>query len=200
MDGNSTIQEYRGIENLVYARVTKDTAEAYETGEVKELAGVATLSKTTESNRETHYYSNRPAIVIDAAGSDELSIEASALPLEVVADVTGQFYENGILIEGEREPVYIAVGYRTFKTDGTEVVVWRYKCMASVPDEEHITKDDGTDANGQTLVLTSIATEHVFEYGARAAKSMVIDTSLEAVNVTDFFAKVTTPDSKVSAV
>ena len=48
------IYEYRGVEGLVYAEVTADTAENYTTGTVKDLAGVATISKSTASTNEAY--------------------------------------------------------------------------------------------------------------------------------------------------
>ena len=63
--------KHRGVEGLVYARVTKDDAEAYETGEVKPLAPVARIGKTVETSSNTEYYDNIPMFVINAEGPDE---------------------------------------------------------------------------------------------------------------------------------
>ena len=117
------IVEYRGIEGLVYAEVKTDTTDTqgYTTGTVKELAGVAELTKSTESSSEAHYYDNMPSVVIESTGSDEVTVSVSAIPLDVLADITGQYYDadTGMLVEGARESKYFAIGYKTKKTDGT---------------------------------------------------------------------------------
>mgnify|MGYP003375439771 CR=1 FL=1 len=201
----STITEYRGVEGLVYAEVTKDDNASepdggYVTGEVKPLAGVGEISRTTESSSEPHYYDNLPAIVIDSTGSDEVTCTVSAIPLDVLAEVTGQYYdkETGMMVEGERTSKYFALGYRTQKTDGSEVLVWRLKGTFSIPDNTHATKDDGTEANGQEITYTGIATTHKFTKTGKSAKAINVDTSLDLVDTAEFFKTVQTPD-KVTA-
>jgi phi13 family phage major tail protein len=99
------IYEYRGVDGLVYAPVTEDSSDTFSTGTVKDLAGVAEISKSTESNNEPHYYDNIPAIVVASTGSDEITITASAIPLDVLADITGQYYDTdtGMFVEKERD-------------------------------------------------------------------------------------------------
>ena len=196
-----SIQEWRGIRGLVAAEVTKDdneTTGGYVTGTPFAVAGVAELSRTTETSSEPHYYDNVPAVVIDSTGSDEVTISCSAVPFDVLAKITGQYYdeEKGMFVEGEREAKYFAIGYITKKTDGTEVFVWRLKGKFNIPDSTHATEDDGTDANGQELTFTGINTNHKFTQTSKTAKAVNVDTSVntEATEST-FFTKVQTPDT-----
>lgn len=198
------IVEYRGVEGLVYAEVLTDDNEStgggYTTGTVKPLAGVAEVSKTTESSSESHYYDNIPAVVIQAEGSDTLTFSVSAIPLEVLADLTSKQYDTttGALIDNLGTPKYFAVGYQTKKTNGDVMYVWRYKGKFGIPDETNTTENDGTDANGQSLVYTGIATTHKFTKGGRA-KGLVVDVAAGKADVEDFFATVTTPDTLTAA-
>lgn len=195
------IQEYRGIRGLVAAEVTKDDNEAeggYVTGTPFAIAGVAELSRTTETSSEPHYYDNQPAVVIDSTGSDEVTISCSAIPFDVLAKITGQTYDQqlGAFIEGERASKYFAIGYITEKTDGTEIFVWRLKGKFNVPDSTHTTKNDGTDANGQEITFTGINTSHKFTKNGKTAKAINVDTSVnKTVNEATFFGTVQTPDT-----
>ena len=175
-----TYFEYRGVSNAVYAEITADTAENFTTGAVKDLTGVSEIGKTTDSANETHYYDNLPAIVIDSVGSDEITINTSGIPLDVLADITGQYYDQttGMLVEQESTPKYFAFGYITDKTDGTKVLVWRLKGKFSIPGTTSATKDDGTDANGQELTYTGISTVHKFTKTGKPARAINIDTSV----------------------
>ena len=191
------IFEYRGVEGLVYAEVTADDDENYTTGTVKQLAGVAEIGRTTETSSEPHYYDNVPAVVVSSTGSDEVTCTVSAIPLEVLAEITGQQYDSnlGVLIEGERETKYFALGYKAKKTNGKEVYVWRYKGQFSIPDSTHATEDDGTDANGQEITYTGISTTHKFTNTGKRAKAMNVDLEADKANVSTFFDAVTTPDT-----
>lgn len=196
-------QEYRGIRGLVAAEVLTDTLEKFECDTPFPLAGVAELTRTTESSSESHYYDNVPAVVIDSTGADEVSITASAIPFEALAKVTGQVYDaaKGMFVEGERQAKYFAIGYITEKTDGTEVFVWRLKGKFNIPDSTHATKDDGAEANGQELVFTGINTAHKFTaLGGKTAKAVNVDTSVNTgVKEDTFFAEVQTPDTVTAA-
>ena len=201
MDKKS-VQEWRGIRGLVAAEVTTDSLESYEAGTPFAVAGVAELSRTTEASSEAHYYDNTPAVVIDSTGSDEVTISASAIPFDVLAKLTGQLYDEatGMFVEGERESKYFAIGYITKKTDGTEVFVWRLKGKFNIPDSTHTTEDDGSEASGQELVFTGINTTHKFTKDNKTAKAVNVDTSVNPLEETAFFASVQTPDTVKASV
>ena len=194
--------EYRGVSNAVYAEVLVDTSETFSTGTVKDFTGVSEIGKTTDSSNETHYYDNLPAIIIDSVGSDEISVNASGIPFDVLAEITGQYYDaaNGLLVEQEGTPKYFAFGYITDKTDGTKVLVWRLKGKFSIPGVTAATKDDGTDANGQELTYTGISTTHKFTANNKPARAVNIDTSVnQTMSESAFFASVQTPDTIATA-
>lgn len=194
------ILEYRGVEGLVAAEVTKDDNESdggYVTGEVFSIAGVAEISRVTEASNEAHYYDNMPAIIVSNTAADTVTISASAIPLDIYAKITGQKYDTtkGAMIEGPRENKYFALGYKTKKTNGDEVYVWRYKGTFNIPDQTNATENDGTDANGQELVYTGIQTTHKFTATGKGAKAMNVDVALDKADVSTFFDTVTTPDT-----
>lgn len=192
------IMEYRGIRGLVGAEITTDSTETFECGTPFPIVGVAELSRTTETTNESHFYDNVPAIVIESTGADEVTITVSAIPFDVLAQITGQTYdaEKGMFVEGERQSKYFAIGYITEKTDGTEIFVWRLKGKFNIPDSTHATKDNGAEANGQELVFTGINTTHKFTaIGNKTAKAVNVDTKVNPVKEADFFATVQTPDT-----
>ena len=196
------IVEYRGVEGLVAAEVTTDdnsteTGHGYVTGNVFAIAGVAEISKTTDSSNEAHYYDNIPAVVVTNVAADTITISASAIPLDVLAEITGQHYDTatGSLIEGPRDVKYFALGYKTRKTNGDEVYVWRYKGTFNIPDQTNTTENDSTDANGQEIVYTGISTTHKFTKTGKGAKAINVDVGKDLADVDEFFDAVTTPDT-----
>lgn len=202
--------KWRGVDNLVYARVTKDDndeAGGYTTGEVKMLAPVARIGKTVESSSNTEFYDNAPMFVINSEGADEIELEVTALPLEILAELIGKSYNNdvGAMIDGEREERYFAIGYRTKGTDGKYHYIWRLKGVFAIPDEENVTEDNGTDTTGTTLTFTGIHTVHKFSKGKYdsetsswskgTAKGVVVDERKGLADVSAFFDDVVTPDT-----
>ena len=189
--------EYRGIRDVVAAEVVTDTTEKFECGTPFSVAWASELSRETENASEAHYYDNVPAIVIDSTGADTVTVATSAIPLDVMAKLTGQFYDEqtGMFIEGEREAKYYALGYITEDTSGEEVYVWRLKGKFGIPSETHATKNDGTDANGQELTYTGVNTTHRFTKRGKSERAINVLKSKCTITETEFFAKVQTPDT-----
>lgn len=191
------VVEYRGISGLVAAPLTTDTEETLSYGDVFDVAGIAELSKTTETSTAAHYYDNAPAVVISGNGADETKCTVSAIPDDVVAKLTGQQYIEalGALAEGNPTFPYLAFGYITKDTDGSERWVWRYKNKCSIPEETHKTEDDGTDAEGQEFTLTGVNTNHKFTETGKSAKALVYDPSKNLITKANFFGSVQTLDT-----
>ena len=194
------IVEYRGVTDLVIAEVLTDNnkeGEGYTTGEVIELAGVGEISKTTSNSSESKYYNNMAAIVINSTGADEIKCSVSVIPQDKLALITGQDYDEdtGTLIEGERKVKYFALGYKTKKTNGDEIYVWRHKGTFNIPDNTHATENDGTDSNGQEVTYTGISTTHKFTKTGKVAKAINVDVAKDRADVSTFFDTVTTIDT-----
>lgn len=192
------IFEYRGVRGLVAAEILEDSKENYTTGEVFEIAGVSQIEKSTDSQEESHYYDNIAAIVISSTGADTITIDASAIPLDVLAKITGQTYDaaKGMFVEHERMNKYFAIGYITKTTDNVEIFVVRNKGKFGLPGETNVTEDDGTTANGQQIVFTGVSTTHKFAaIGNLPCKSTVVDTSVNPIDEDTFFATIQTPDT-----
>ena len=192
------IYEDRGVSGLVAAPVTEDSTGNYTTGTVIELAGVSEIGRETESTNEAHYYDNVAAVVISSTGADTITVNTSAIPLDVLAQITGQTYDSskGLFVEHERTPGYWALGYKTKTTEGVEMFVWRLKGTFNMPGQTNSTENDGTDANGQEITFTGVSTIHKFaEIGNKPAKAITVDTSVNAVDEAVFFGTVQTPDS-----
>lgn len=214
--GNSLeIQEYRGIRNLVAALLQSDRTITTEGGvqsiltygAVFHIAGVAELSISSESSSAAHYYNNFAAITIDAGGADTVSCTCSAIPLDVLSVLTGQQYdeETHMLIgstSSAKKP-YFAIGYITEDTDGNEIYVWRNKVkINAVPESTHATKDDGTDANGQTLEFTGIDTTIRDSFTGKHFASTLYQATKDGGRITEeeFFSQVMTPGKVRSAI
>ena len=199
----SYVEEFRGVDHLVYAEVlTDDSISGYTTGAVKVLAPVAEIAKTVETASETHYYDNHPAIVIEGEGADTITLTIPVLDLATLADIVGKEYNatKGAYYDGIIQPKYFALGYRLRLTDGTYRYVWRYKGRFGIMDETSQTENAGTDTNNQTLTYTGIFTAYEFSTPTgtqKNQKALVVDERDNKADLSSFFSQVTTCDTLV---
>lgn len=192
----STVFEYRGIDKVYYAKLLTDTEEGITYDTPKFLCPVAELGKETETSSEAHYYDNKSLISITCEGADTVTLTTSVIPLAVLADLTGRYFDEsiGAMSENAGNAPDIALLYRTKGTDGYYRYVVRYKCKASIPSETIHTEDDSTDSNGQELELTGINTIHDFTKGG-SAKALVVDTRYGNPDLSDFYTQVKNIDT-----
>ena len=156
--------EFRGVEDLFYAEVMEDSENQFSTGTPKRLSYTATISKEVESSSETHYYDNKGMIVINAKGAETFTLTVAPPRLETLAEITGQAFDSasGMMMEGEVEPKYFAIGYRTKGTDGNWRYCWKYKGQFAIPSEEVNTESDSIDTTNTELTFTAISTIYKF--------------------------------------
>lgn len=188
--------EFRGVDNLYVARVTKDDSTGYTCETPVKLAPVAEIGKSTESSSEAHYYDNKALIVINSEGADTITITVAPPELEMLAKITGRTFDDttGMMVDNVRENSYFAIMYRTKGTDGKYRYVSRLKGQFGIPDETAATENDGTDANNTQITFTGIYTEYEFTKGG-SAKGIVVDTRYALADVSSFFDQVQTPDT-----
>lgn len=203
--------EFRGVDNLYFAKVLQDDENGFVCATPKKLAPVAEVGKTTESSSEAHYYDNKAMIVINSEGADTITITVAPPDLEIMAELTGRSFDpvTGMLVDNVRENDYYALMYRTKGTDGKYRYVSRLKGQFGIPDETSATENDGTDTNNIQLTYTGIYTEHEFTKGRynpsnstwskAAVKGVVVDSRYELANLANFFAAVQTPDTVSAA-
>jgi len=190
------MRQFKGISDVYIAEVTSDDGTTYTTGTPQRLAYVARVSKEVSSDSATLYYDNKAMAVVNSEGSDEITIEGSALELETLALITGKVYdaETGMFIDSERTVKNFALGYKEKMLDGSYRFNWRLKGTFAIPATEANTESDGTDSNGQTVNYTGIFTETKFtKAGNNGAKGVVV--SSETAVTDGWFEEVKTPDT-----
>lgn len=200
---NKKVVEFRGCDSLVIAPIIADDRDNdYTVGAVQVLAPVAEVSKTVESSSETHYYDNTGMLIVQGVGSDTITLTVPALPLDVLAFITGKNIDEatGAFIDGPAVERYFAVGYRLRLTDGTYRYVWRLKGTFAIPDETSETENAGTDTNNQQLTFTGVDTITEFANGGGSgikgrARGVVVDERDGKCDCTTFFSTVQTPDT-----
>lgn len=144
-----------GLNNLVYAVLTKDDATGVAYGPVKPLADIASLDINPTVNSNSYYANDGVSEIATALGETGLSLEVKSVPLAVRAELLGHSYANGQLeISGSDTPPYVAVGFKSLQSDGTYYYVWAYKGKFKVQAQSFKTKAENIEFSGVKLEAT----------------------------------------------
>ena len=205
MAGEQKIFEFRGIDNLYVAKVTKDDSEGYTCDTPVRLSYVAEVAKSTDSASEAHYYDNKAMIVVNSESADKITLTIAPPALEMLSKIIGKSFdaELGMMVDSERNNDYFAIMYRTKGTDGQYRYVSRLKGTFNIPEDDNQTENDGTDTTNTSIEFTGIYTEHEFTKGKYngtawekgSAKGIVVDTRYGLADVSKFFDEIQTPDT-----
>ncbi|MEC5258484.1 MULTISPECIES: major tail protein [Bacillus] len=135
-----------GLENLVYAKLVKDEKGDIQYGEVKDFAPVISAKVDTSSENGTLYANNGPIIAKTQIGETKVSLGVSEIPMDVLADITGQQLVKGVIaFKQDAVPPYVALGFTGTKEDGTKRMVWLTKGRFGLPTEDRKTAEDKID-------------------------------------------------------
>jgi phi13 family phage major tail protein len=132
-----------GLRDLYYAILTKDdsTGVAYQTP-VK-IAGAINAKISPKSDTQTLYADDGPSESVTTLGEIEVEFEAKDIPLPVQAALLGHTMSNGILIKNANDTApYVAIGFRSQKSNGKYRYVWLFKGRFETPEQEYKTKED----------------------------------------------------------
>ena len=205
MAGEQKIFEYRGIDNLYVAKITKDDSEGYTCDTPVRLSYVAEVAKSTDSASEAHYYDSKAMIVVNSESADKITLTVAPPELKMLSKIIGKSFdaELGMMVDSERNNDYFAIMYRTKGTDGQYRYVSRLKGTFNIPEEDSQTENDGTDTTNTSIEFTGIYTEHEFTKGKYngtgwekgSAKGIVVATRYGLADVSKFFDEIQTPDT-----
>lgn len=144
-----------GCDNLVYAiMTTEDTAtSAPEYGEPKPAPGVMHININPNASQETLFADDGPMETATTLGKIEVEIQKNELTTENRADMLGHVIDSngGIIYSDSDIPPYLAIGFRTLKSNGKYRYSWLYKGKFTDPEEQNETKGDGINFQADTI-------------------------------------------------
>lgn len=143
-----------GCDHAVGAVLTEgqDGTPTYAT--ITALPGLIRLSINPNTSVDTLFYDDGPGDTAVTLGKIEVEIEKNALSTDEKAFLLGhQVDTNGALIYGASDVApWIAIGFRTLKSNGMYKYIWMYKGRFTDPEETNETKGD--TINFQTDTIT----------------------------------------------
>lgn len=191
-----------GCDNLVYALMTtEDTALAAPVyGEIKPAPGLMSLNINPNASLATAFFDDGPGETASTLGTIDVEIQKNALTAVNKADFLGHTLDanGGLVYGGNDTPPWLAIGFRTLKSNGKYRYLWLYKGRFADPEDNNETKADSINfqsdtIKGQFVKLTypvTVATDtakQVWKYELDAdtpsVNTVTIDTWFDSVKM-----------------
>lgn len=144
-----------GLSNLVVAKLTADSKEltraTYETP--KEIAGAITANVNPNASNATLFADDGPFDSASTIGEIALELNTADLTLENQAFLLGHtLTAEGVLIrKGGDTPPWVAVGFKSLKSNGGYRYTWLAKGKFAQPEQNNQTKGDSIQFNTPTI-------------------------------------------------
>lgn len=144
-----------GCDHLVYALMTtEDSATQAPTyGPVKSAIGVMSLNINPNGSQETLFADDGPMETASTLGKIEVEIQKAQLTTENKADLLGHTVDSrGALVYSDNDVApWVAIGFRTLKSNGNYRYVWMYKGKFTEPEDNNETKGDSINFQNDTI-------------------------------------------------
>lgn len=175
-----------GLDNLVYAIMTDEKTETY--GAVKQVKGIKSADINPRTSSASDYSDDMMTDTVESLEGIDLTIENADIDTDTLADWHGHTVdESGVLIKSVNDTApYIAVGFRSKKSDGKYRYKWLYKCKAQLGQEQMKTKAEKTEFQSKTTQFTCMSRIRDGQWQASANEG---DTGLGADVITNWFKK-----------
>jgi phi13 family phage major tail protein len=163
-----------GCDNLVYAILSgaDDGTTAPTWSAPKTAPGVMSLNVNPNPAQETLFYDDGPGETASTLGKIEVDIKKSQLTTGEKADLLGHTIDSkGGLVYGSGDvPPWVAIGFRTLKSNGTYRYVWLYKGKFMEPEDNNETKGDSVNFQNDEIKGQFARLNKSFNIGGKAVK------------------------------
>lgn len=144
-----------GLKNLVVTELLTDDATTgkatYST--IKKLAGAISANINPNASNETLFADDGPFDTASTIGQISLDLNVADLSLEDQAFLLGHtITAEGVLIrKGADTPPWVAVGFKSLKSNGKYRYTWLAKGKFSLPEQNNETKGDSVNFQTPTV-------------------------------------------------
>ena len=130
--------EYRsqiGLDSVYVAEVTLDDSSGYTAGTPVYFAPALEAKIEPTVNAETQYADDAAYDAMVSEGETKLTFNVTNIPLETLALITGKVFDaaSGRLWDNNATPPYMALGFRSLKSNGSYRYYWFLKGRFNVP-------------------------------------------------------------------
>ena len=157
-----------GVSNFHYALMTTEetltTLPVYATP--KSAPGLMSANINPNASIDTLFADDGPFETAATNGQIEVEIQKNALSTENKVDLLGKTVDSkgGIVSSDTDIPPWVAIGFKSLKSNGKYRYIWLYKGKFSDPEDNNETKGDSI--NWQSDTITGNFVKLMYEYSA----------------------------------
>lgn len=142
-----------GLRDVHYALLIEDPITGTPTYETPvKVIGAITANINPNTSTATLFYDDGPGDTAATMGEITLELNLADIPLDVQAIWLGHEYVGGILKrKGGDTPPWLAIGFRTLKSNGAYRYMWLNKGKFSIPEEDYATRGDSIEFATPTI-------------------------------------------------
>lgn len=163
-----------GCDSLHYALMTtEDTATSapvYAT--IKSAPGVMHVNINPNASLATAFFDDGPGDTASTLGNIDVEIEKNSLTTENKADLLGHTIDanGGVAYADDDTPPFVAISFRTLKSNGKYRYVWLYKGRFADPEDNSETKADSINFQSDTISGQFVKLNYPITIGAKSKR------------------------------
>lgn len=181
-----------GLRDVYYAELLTDPASGTPTYDTSvRIVGAMSANVNPNTSTDTLFADDGPFDTATTMGDIELELNMADIPLETQAFLLGHTFASGLLIRRSSDsPPWVAIAYKTLKSNGAYRYYWLAKGKFAIPEEAYETRGDSISFQTPTITGAFVKRDSDDEWQRTADED---DTGFAPNWSTDWFDDPLTP-------
>lgn len=191
-----------GVSNFHYATMTTEdtltTPPAYDA--VKSAPGIMSININPNASVDTLFADDGPFETATTIGQVEVEVQKNNLSTENKADLLGKTIDakGGLISSSTDIPPWVAIGFRSLKSNGKYRYCWLYKGKFQDPEDNNETKGDSINWQSDTITGNFVRLVYEQTYKGRTIAPYKYemdedDEDIDTTTITGWFDDVVMP-------
>lgn len=174
-----------GLRDVHYAILQSDTSAGATYGTPERLVGAISANVNPNTSSATLFADDGPYDSASTLGEIELELNMADIPAAASNKLLGHTYKNGVLIKkASDQPPYVAVGYRSLKSNGAYRYTWLLKGKFADGEQSNQTKGDSIEYSTPTITGAFVKRDYDDAWQVEADSD---DTTINPGTITNWF-------------
>jgi phi13 family phage major tail protein len=180
-----------GLRDVHYAKMLTDDLSGATYDIPVKISGAISANVNPNSSSATLFADDGPYDSAATIGNISLELNLADIPATISAELLGHTYQGGMLTKRSTDtPPYVAVGYRSLKSNGYYRYTWLYKGKFTDGETDNATKGDSIEYKTPTITGAFVKRDYDDVWQTEADSD---DTNISPTIITNWFTSVVSP-------